>query len=212
VLPVLDGMDYHTKLLRIGGISHLLALDVRPELKEVAQLPVLLEAPLRVYAVPSPLPLAYAVGSARAEAHAGVLLYPEFDPAAEVIIHPAQEAAAGAPGSAGSVALTWTRPDQVAITADLSRPGYVVLLETYDPGWRVRVDGRPQTLLRANTIFCAARVGPGRHVIEMAYRPWSAAAASAITLAGLAIAGAVAWRARRRPQGRKISPTRMGSL
>ncbi len=55
--------------------------------------------------------------------------------------------------------------------AEMTAPGYVVLLDAYDPGWRVTVDGRPARLLRANLLFRAVAVPPGRHTVEMVYRP-----------------------------------------
>jgi hypothetical protein len=183
LLPLLDGTQLYVRLLALGGITHVLSLDAIPGLRKVAELPVLLEAPLRVYAVPDPLPRAYAVGLARAETHAGVMLEWEFDPTAEVVVAPAS-AAGGAPGPAGRVSIVERRGDAVTLAAEMERAGFVVLLDTYDPGWRVRVDGVRQPLLRANATFRAVRVPAGRHVVEMRYRPWPVLAGAAITLIG----------------------------
>jgi len=65
-------------------------------------------------------------------------------------------------------------------------------VDTYDPGWKVTVDGRPAPLLRANVAFRGVLLPAGRHVVEQVYRPWTVvyglAASAAALLAGLAVA------------------------
>jgi uncharacterized membrane protein YfhO len=70
--------------------------------------------------------------------------------------------------------------------------GYLVLLDSYSPDWRVSVDGRRADMVQANGLFRAVRLAPGRHVVEFVYRPraliWGAAVsgvALALTLACL---------------------------
>src|SRR6185369_12254305 len=98
LLTLLDGTPAHTALLRLGGITHVLTLDPMPDLAPVAVLPGLLESPLRIYAVPHPLPRAYAVGAARPFVHAGELLDPVFDPGGEVLVDAGAVPVAGTPG------------------------------------------------------------------------------------------------------------------
>lgn len=100
------------------------------------------------------------------------------------------------------------RPDRVRLEADLDAPGYVVLVDAYDPGWAATLDGAPTPLLRANIAFRAVRVPEGRHSIELTYRPRAVVVGLAVTgaTALLLLCGA-ALRARR---GRS-SPPRPGS-
>jgi uncharacterized membrane protein YfhO len=86
------------------------------------------------------------------------------------------------------VAVTARKADRVTLSADMDRDGYVVLIETHDPGWRVRVDGIAQPLLVANGAFRAVWVPGGRHLVEMSYRPWTALAGAALTLGGAVLA------------------------
>jgi uncharacterized membrane protein YfhO len=65
------------------------------------------------------------------------------------------------------------KPDRLRIEADLVSPGYVVLVDTYDPSWHATVDGVPADILRANVAFRAVRVPAGTHVVEMVCRPVS---------------------------------------
>jgi uncharacterized membrane protein YfhO len=72
----------------------------------------------------------------------------------------------------------------VEIEAALDQPGYVVLLDAWDPGWRATVDGSETPVLRANVAFRAVAVPAGRHRIELRYRPRS-------VLAGLLVSATV---------------------
>jgi uncharacterized membrane protein YfhO len=58
----------------------------------------------------------------------------------------------------------------VTLKADLSRPGYIVLLDRYDSNWRACLDGREVPVLRANQIFRAVYAEPGQHVVSFSYR------------------------------------------
>lgn len=129
----------------------------------------------RVYlgAVPAPLPRAYAVGGARvADGRAAFdeLRSPGFDPAREVVLAEG-EPREPPPGFSADVRLVDYRPDTVALLAHLDEPGFVVLSDAWDPGWRVRVDGRVVPLLRANLGFRAVAVPAGDHRVQMVYRP-----------------------------------------
>ena len=81
-------------------------------------------------------------------------------------------------------------PNRVTIHAVLDAPGYLVLADTWYPGWQAMVDGVPTEILRANYAFRAVWLEAGEHTVEMIYRPISVligGAASLTTLALLAI-------------------------
>ena len=78
----------------------------------------------------------------------------------------------------------------------MDAPGYVVLADAYDPGWRTEVDGRPATLLRANVAFRAVAVPAGRHLVESSYRPRAVSLGLAVSAASAALALAAAWSRR----------------
>jgi hypothetical protein len=174
------------RLLRIGAVTHVVGLHRvgGDELAAVAVVPGLFPDPIRVLAVPDPLPRVFAVGGARvAEGIDGLeaLLDPGFDPRAEVLLprgapHPVPS------DFAGSARVLEERVDRIRIEADLSSEGYVVLVDTFDPGWRTSLDDQPVALLRANVAFRAVAVPAGRHIVEMVYRP-------PLTEAGLALGG-----------------------
>ena len=80
------------------------------------------------------------------------------------------------------------RPDRAVVEATLSRAGYLVLVDAFDPGWRASVDGAPAEVLRANLAFRAVALGAGTHRVELAYRPASVRIGLALSAAALAAA------------------------
>jgi hypothetical protein len=148
---------------------------------------------VHVFAVPDPLPRAYVVDGARHEESLDdtfeTLLTPAFDARREVILSPAP-AATGAPGSSGEAQVTRDAGDRLTVRTRLQAPGFVVLTDTFAPGWRATIDGHPAELQRANGIFRALAVEAGTHEIELRYRPRGLTVGlltSAGALAGLAL-------------------------
>jgi hypothetical protein len=195
LLGAAEGTPLHLKLLRLGAVTHVVALDTPGlyGLRPLSALTSLFGDPVYVFEVPDPLPRAYAVGRARiADGQAALeqLVDATFDPAREVIL---AGPAGGAPGAAssfsGSARLVELRPDRVRIEADLDQPGYVVLVDAYDPNWTATIDGQAGEVRRANLAFRAVAVPAGRHLIDYRYRPRSVVMGLAITVAA-ALAGA----------------------
>ncbi len=108
-----------------------------------------------------------------------------FDPARVVILEHGQ-ALTGEPGQA---ALTIDRydPNAVAFTVATDRPAYFFLSDVYHPDWRATVDGRPATIEVANYAFRAVLLEPGRHTVEMRFRP-SGWAAGVVATSGALVA------------------------
>jgi hypothetical protein len=97
---------------------------------------------------------------------------PDFDALENVILAADAGASPAVQGSgpAGRVEVTERQPNRVTMTAHLSRPGYVVLLDRYDSNWHAELDGREVPVLRANQLFRAVYAEPGQHVIAFYYR------------------------------------------
>jgi hypothetical protein len=100
------------------------------------------------------------------------LASPDFDALNTVILAaPAgsSPAVSGSVPAAGQVEIVHRDPNSVTLRAQLARPGYVVLLDRYDPNWQAMLDGRPAPVLRANQIFRAVYAGAGLHEIRFDY-------------------------------------------
>jgi len=70
------------------------------------------------------------------------------------------------------------------------------MLDSFSSDWRATVDGRPATIVRANGLFRAVRLNPGRHVVEFLYRPRAFLIGAAISAGALAmVIGLLAWPA-----------------
>ncbi|PYQ39054.1 MAG: hypothetical protein DMF77_22605 [Acidobacteria bacterium] len=181
----------HLRLLQMGAVHRVVSLHPQPELAELAVLDSPLLEPVRIYAVPDPLPRAYAVDGVRvADGEAAVRMTgeAEFDLHREVIL-PAGPPRPSDPSFRSQVRLTVLRSDRTIVDAALSAPGYVVLVDAFDPGWRATVDGTPAALLRANVAFQAVALPAGPHRVEVVYRPRSVLWGAVITM--LAVAAAV---------------------
>jgi hypothetical protein len=190
----------HQRLLRMGGVTHVVAVHQEGLLDLQARhvLPGLFDRPIRLFAVPRPLPRAYAVDAARVaqgrDAFAAVI-DPAFDIEREVVLSPGLGPVAPAPPGAapgGTVEIVEKRADRVRMRADMRREGYVVLLEGHARGWRATVDGRPQPMAQANLAFRAVRVPAGQHAVEMVYRPVGALVGGLVTLVSVVVALALA--------------------
>jgi hypothetical protein len=190
-----DRPDEVRRVLQIGAVTHVIALHRvgGDRLRPIAVIPSFFPDPIRVEAVPEPLPRAYAVGGVRvADGVAGLaaLVDPAFDPRREIVL-PEGPPVAAAEGFRGEVRIARESASRVLLDAELTGDGYVVLVDSYDPGWRACVDGRRVPLLRANVAFRGVAVPAGRHVVEMVYRPPAALAGlvlSGITAMALAVA------------------------
>ncbi len=87
-------------------------------------------------------------------------------------------------------------PDRVTVRARSDKDGYLVLSDSFYPGWEARVypprGGKSEKalILRANYMFRAVRLGRGEHRVVFSYRPVpfiAGAAVSALTLLLLAV-------------------------
>jgi hypothetical protein len=107
----------------------------------------------------------------------------------------------GAPGLPAQPAARVVRESNGRVELEASAPaagGFLVLLDSYSPDWKVTVDGKPGTVLRANVVSRAVALAPGRHVVEFRYRPKVFYEGAAISALGLLLAGGLF--VRRRPQ------------
>jgi len=156
---------------------------------------------ISVYQNNSVLPRAFLVGKATiGQPGADILMEMtegDFNPRDTVILEnegpfPPQLLEPAVPGErgAGKAEVVRYGTDEVVIEAEADRDAYLVLADSYYPGWRARVDGEAATIYRANYLFRAVFVPQGRHTIEFRFEPplvrlgaWVSA------LTGLGIAG-----------------------
>ena len=64
-------------------------------------------------------------------------------------------------------------PRLTAIKIHAETAGYLVLADTWYPGWRAYVDGVQSRLWRANYMFRAVAIPAGEHEVKIVYQPRS---------------------------------------
>ena len=82
-------------------------------------------------------------------------------------------------------------PQTIVLEATLDAPGYVIVADTFYPGWTATVDGAPAAVYPANLLFRAVFVPEGRHTIVMKYESTWLRTGGVLTLLGLFLTGAL---------------------
>ena len=105
---------------------------------------------------------------------------PGFDPRQVLLLEdqppPAQMAASDRPAGTNAdaaVHILSYEPDDVRIDAALPRPGFLLLLDTWFPGWSATVNGVPTPIHRADYNFRAVSLPAGKSTVNFSYRPES---------------------------------------
>ena len=99
--------------------------------------------------------------------------HPLFDPAKQVVIETdfplfnSQE-----PGE-GTAEITHYDTNEVDIKANLSKAGWLLLTDTYYPGWKVYIDGKEEKIYKADYLFRAVYLNKGKHNVRFVYEPTS---------------------------------------
>jgi len=190
LLREVEGSPAHLRLLQVGGVDAVLAL--RPErwwadLVPVGEASGSFREPIRVFRVPDTRPRAYVVSGVRTipddEAAIQALVDPAFDPAREVVLDSGVPTPI-APEFTSATRILEHRSDRVTIEAEASRSAVLVLLGASDPGWRASLDGVRVPVRRANAIFRAVDLPPGRHRVVFLYRPATIEAGALLSLVG----------------------------
>jgi uncharacterized membrane protein YfhO len=129
----------------------------------------------------------------------------QLDPRQTVVIETAGPLPQPDPatGSGDLVTISREHPQAVEIQASLSSAGYLVLLDSFYPGWAATVDGRPSPIYRANYIGRAVFIPAGEHLVRFEYRPLSFKVGLGLSLlTGLLIMVAALGRYRLKSKGK----------
>ena len=113
------------------------------------------------------------------------LFVPEFDPSKTILIDSAPPAPSGIPGAAipARAVVLKESTNSLDVQADAPQDSYLLLLDSYDAGWRVEVDGQQAPLLLADGVFRAVRVSAGRHRVRFVFLPQSLILGGALSVA-----------------------------
>ncbi len=84
----------------------------------------------------------------------------------------------------GRIEVGYYGPNDAVFFVETDTPALLVLSDTFYPGWQAAVDGRRVPIYQTNAAFRGVLVPPGRHRVEMHFRP-----RSLIVGLGMAVAG-----------------------
>lgn len=200
-------------LLRAYGVAYLIgptALDV-PGIQPIEQAESTID---HAYRITDPLPFAHFVSRlhvARSELEVfNLLIQPGFQPEEEAVVGDFPRGWENAPSGeppAGIVESVSRQQSHLSVTVNAKRRGFLVLNDAYFPGWEARIDGAESAIYRTNVMARGLLVPPGRHVIDLVYRPASLRLGVAISLAsGLLAAGLFTLATRRRESLSRVPP------
>jgi len=102
--------------------------------------------------------------------------------------------ASGPDGSTGAAEIALDRSTEVEVRTRSGRPTFLLLTDSFHPGWKALVDGEPAPIYRADYLFRAVPVPAGEHVVRFVYQPESfelGSRLSAFTAATVVIVWAV---------------------
>ena len=227
----LEALGESDKLLDLAGIKYVL-VEKGTELPGYTK--VYASGGHEVYENESVLPRAFVVYDAEVisseQAVLSRLQSESFDPGLAVILEeepiPAQDLggrlATQAAGSSSFpstgdvylplVARAWPplpkfalySPHKVVIEAELQADGFLVLTDTFYPGWQVFVDGQEGRIYQADYLFRAVALPRGKHTVEFRYSPPSfrtglvVSLAAAVLLLAIVVSSSLNRRRKRR--------------
>jgi uncharacterized membrane protein YfhO len=79
------------------------------------------------------------------------------------------------------------KPTDIKMLVNSSQPGFLVISDTYYPGWNAYINGTKREILRANYAFRAIKIDPGNQHVEFKYEPISFYLGSIISLISLLV-------------------------
>lgn len=203
ITELLEKLSPHKRIrfLEMTNTRYLLAVESQ-EIEREMRTGRLKRIHTNLYQLPHALPRAYMVPEAKIAADKTKaieeILKDDFDPRHYVVLEKGAQVSV-MDGAGGKVLdMSYKGPNTIRVTAR-SLGGYLVLLDSFYPGWRVIVDGQERELLRANGLFKSVFLEPGTHQIVFTYHPASFAWGARISLVSLCLVmiGLWAWRPKR---------------
>lgn len=71
----------------------------------------------------------------------------------------------------GTARIAEDLPERVTVETESASPAYLMLADTFDPGWSATLDGRPVAIRPAYVAFRAVALPAGAHRVVFTYRP-----------------------------------------
>ena len=190
---VIDASLLPVKALEALGVRFVVTAKTRTDLELAGR-----TADAKLYRVARPAPRAVFFGEAQiqyvedqqiaklfAAAPQNILL---LAPEARKYLPPAGSRAAG-DSAARNVNVDYSRPssDEMVLRTSSDQPGFVSVLEAFDPGWTASVDGADAPVVPANGFAMAIPVETGSHTVRLRYQTRGRAIGAGFSLLSLVL-------------------------
>ena len=182
--------SYKSKLADLLGLRYIVSRDpitkLDPSIRPGDLIPLAQTADGYMYENPRALPrVMFALSAAPADLDLilNTGTWPDEDLQKVVLLSPDDEKGSGliATRGKGDAHLVSYANTEVVVEANSDRGGFVVLNDLWHPWWVATLDDSPEQILRANVLFRAVRVPPGRHTVKFTFAPVSSALRSLLT-------------------------------
>ncbi len=190
----IDSANLHTPLIinRYWDLIHLYLEQRNPKILNLLNVKYIFRKNNTIVVNRDALPRAFVVHQARFFKNgSGALKFMasnKFNPGNEVLLEEKRENRENASGLARSPAnILKYSSDAVKIQVNLKNSGYLVLADTYYPGWESFVDERETKIYVADYALRAVYLDKGKHTIQFYYRPSSFKTGTLVSLSGVFI-------------------------
>ena len=171
-----------SKMLGLANIKYILTMEKLPEEKFVLLKENLTYSDGRfginkrfsLYQNKDWMPRAFIVPNSRTadlESQFEILTNWTFDPKEEVLITESIDLDGGQEFKEANI--TYYSPNKVTLHAQNNKPGFLVMGDTYYPGWKAYDNGKETKIYHANYIMRALYLPAGEHDVEFIYDPIS---------------------------------------
>jgi hypothetical protein len=192
-LPKID--DERLRFLSFLGVSRVLQAPTDPKLTAEGLRLVYDRPDARIYANDAALPRAFVVGAQkRVDDPFAAISSEAFDAGEAALVESGPSE--GTPGLAGPAQILHTENDRQVVEIRTTRPGILVVTESWAPGWHAVMGGEELKVERVDYLYRGVRVPAGTHIVEFTYRPLSWRLGWIISLVSLAalLVVVVLWR------------------
>lgn len=156
---------------------------------------ILKENGVNLYRNRDALPRALIVGTAKAVDGLPALLQaiqsPGFDPGSMVLVEDKSLERSGSLDPNSNVRIQTDKPEDIVIQTINAKDSFLVLNDSFYPGWRASVDSEPAAIHRANGLVRAVAVPAGSHTVEFVYDPMSVKIGALVSVMTLLVVGGI---------------------
>jgi hypothetical protein len=117
-----------------------------------------------------------------------------IDPLRSALVEAPADVATNYGGSAHAVLHEQQDPNRVQLSIDAPKGTWLVLADSWYPGWRLFIDSEPSEMFPAFVAFRGAWIPPGDHEVELSYLPVSFYSGAMLSLIGWVLWGLLYWR------------------